>query len=307
MAVRPENGTSYDGTTALNNKYTYCGNNPINDCDPSGNITLPQLMTRIAIGTEVSATVRMLMGGALGAISGGADAYLRGERASTIAGSALTGGGFGALAGLVPVSFWATKFGKAVLLSGAGIAGWQVGEAINEENYALAVVRGIPVFASGALTRLFGGTIERLAFNRFLYARPADEQPGIIAAYWQMRRLGYQLVGADLRYRGSQGVDMVFMRNGEYAIVEAKTGQLFWNGMPRLRPDAKGLVQATPAWNADRLRNYLRFGDGEHNALAQTLLSESDAGRLRSFAAFYGEGKLYEIPSRFPQAQATSH
>ena len=56
-----------------------------------------------------------------------------------------------------------------------------------------------------------------------------------------MKGLGYQLEDVSLKYRGNQGLDLVFSKEGQYAIVEAKHG----NYLSSLETYKGGLRQVT--------------------------------------------------------------
>ena len=71
-----------------------------------------------------------------------------------------------------------------------------------------------------------------------------------------------------------------------------------------LRVYAGNLRQGSDVYNIDRLRRYLRFGEGTHDAFVKRLLNEAAAGRLESFAAFYRSGTLYELPLTWPTVPA---
>ncbi len=79
--------TQQDPANSGNNFYNYCGNDPVNKTDPSGNIAL--------------FVVTALAGMAIGAIVGGVNAYNKGESIlKGVLGGAVIGAAIGALAGL---------------------------------------------------------------------------------------------------------------------------------------------------------------------------------------------------------------
>lgn len=109
-----------------------------------------------------------------------------------------------------------------------------------------------------------------------------------------MRRLGYQLENASLKYRGNQGLDLVFSSQGRYAVVEAKHG----SSLSSLKTYSGNLRQGSNNYNVSRLQRYLDFGDGKHDALVNQMLNEAAKGRLESFATFYRGGRTFQLPTQ---------
>ena len=149
----------------------------------------------------------------------------------------------------------------------------------------------IPKFAR------YGGYGQRQAlFNRIRETGSISEAKGVVHAFREMQRLGYSLEDVSLHYSGNKGLDLVFSRAGRYAIVEAKHGSYLsslktWGG----------LRQGSGPYNVSRLQRYLRYGDGTHNVMVNTLRAEAAAGRLESFATFYRSGRIYELPTGWPR------
>lgn len=108
-----------------------------------------------------------------------------------------------------------------------------------------------------------------------------SEAKGIIYAFREMKTLGYRLEDVSLKYRGSQGVDLVFSKQGQYAITEAKhSGSL------------------------SRVERYIQDGDGTQTALANRLLDQAYSGQLESFATLYRSRTTYELPIGWPTVTA---
>jgi len=119
-------------------KYTYCGNNPIGASDPSGNLSLTEVMGAQTIGL----TVRFSFATMVGTISG-AFATLDAEIASNfqatpaqLAQAAAIGFGTGFVFG-----FAATYAPATVTAIGMGIGGYQVISTALQGNVALTIFR----------------------------------------------------------------------------------------------------------------------------------------------------------------------
>jgi RHS repeat-associated protein len=144
----------------------------------------------------------------------------------------------------------------------------------------------------------YGGAAQRQALtNRVAESKTLSEAKGVVYATREMRRLGYDMVDANLQYRGNQGIDLVFEKNGSYAITEAKHS----GGLASLSTDKSGLRQGSLDYNISRLRRYVKFGNGTYKALANTLLGEAYAGTLESFASLYRSQRMFELPAGWPE------
>ena len=142
-------GFSSDPTSL--HKYTYCGNNPINAFDPSGNVeaTVAGESAEMSIGSIVQATVsqifKQVMGSVYGRIAVGGwlgyfDAKLNGQDPATGALiGALSFAGFGA----VPQAFWATSVGRAIIFEFLALGAEGVEQSIREHHYWGAGLRSI--------------------------------------------------------------------------------------------------------------------------------------------------------------------
>jgi RHS repeat-associated protein len=166
----------------------------------------------------------------------------------------------------------------------------------------------------GLLSRLGGGPVTSMMraggpatsvaaqrqalLNHVRNAGSLSEAKGIVFTARQMQARGYQLLDANLTYRGRQGIDLVFRKGNRYAVAEAKAGA-GGGRFTRLATDRRGLQQGSRRWIEDRLSQYIETG-GIHSALAQRLLAEHGAGRLRSFAGFYGNRRLIQLPQKLP-------
>jgi hypothetical protein len=129
-------------------------------------------------------------------------------------------------------------------------------------------------------------------------ARTLSEAKGIVNAAREGDRLGFELLDASLSYRGNQGIDLVFRhgQTGRFAIWEAKHG----TGLGSLRTYS-GLRQGSRAYNESRLNRYLRYGDGQHDALANNLLNGLRNGQVDSYASFYRGRSTYLLPNGWPK------
>jgi hypothetical protein len=111
-----------------------------------------------------------------------------------------------------------------------------------------------------------------------------------------MERLGYTLDDVSLSYSNGNGLDLIFSKGLGNAILEAKHA----GGLNRLVTDTNGLRQGSNAYNASRLQRYLKYGDGTNDALANSLLRQSNAGQLESFTSSYRAGTLKQLPLNWP-------
>jgi RHS repeat-associated protein len=146
----------------------------------------------------------------------------------------------------------------------------------------------------------YGGSQQRQALaNLVSDATSLREAKGLVYGFREMRRLGYSLEDISLAYRGRQGVDAVYSKGGQYAILESKAGS--W--LSSLRTYS-GLRQGSMEYNQSRLQRYMRWGDGTNNQLAEVLLDEAGIGQLKSFASFYRSRRLYELPLGWPDVGA---
>lgn len=112
-----------------------------------------------------------------------------------------------------------------------------------------------------------------------------------------MKGLGYQLENASLKYRGNQGLGLIFSKDGQCAIVEAKHGR----NLSSLETYKGGLRQGSLEYNISRLGRYVRWGDGENLDLANNLLDAAYSGRLESFTTLYRGKSTYELPIGWPK------
>jgi hypothetical protein len=135
--------------------------------------------------------------------------------------------------------------------------------------------------------------------NRVAETGSLSEAKGVVHAFREMKRIGYQLEDVSLAYRGRQGVDLVFSRGSRHAVVEAKHGPY----LSSLKTYS-GLRQGSLQYNISRLQRYVQYGDGTHNTLANQLLREARTGQLDSFGAFYRSGRLLELPTAWPNIPA---
>ncbi len=118
-------------------KYTYCGNNPVNAWDPSGQVSLGEVMTSAAIGAG------------LGTFWGFLDTYVASDGNANweqLGQGAITGAAMGAGFGLL------APFLAPELLAGVagGFGGYSVGDAINQDNWKLALFRALSLGLAGA-------------------------------------------------------------------------------------------------------------------------------------------------------------
>ncbi len=133
--------------------------------------------------------------------------------------------------------------------------------------------------------------------NMINRAQTHREAQGIVHAFQQMRRIGYDLENVSLHYRGNQGLDLIFRTaTGEialvnYAVVEAKHGK----GIESLSKDKRGRVQGSQDYNLDRLNQYLKTNDIAHAGIAGKLRKLARAGKLDSFVALHGSSSLWRL------------
>lgn len=78
-----------------------------------------------------------------------------------------------------------------------------------------------------------------------------------------------------------------------HAVLETRAGKGY-STLRGLDEDTVGFIQATELWNQHRLSEFLKRNPG--NTVALNLLAESRAGRLRSFASFLRNDRLFLIP-----------
>jgi hypothetical protein len=127
-----------------------------------------------------------------------------------------------------------------------------------------------------------------------------SEAKGVVYAFKQADRLGFDLVDASLQYRGGQGLDLIFQSRttAQFVTWEAKGG-FTQKGLSALATDTRFLTQGSAAYNLDRLNNYLRFGDGANNGVANALSNQAQsAAGLPSYASFYGGRSTYLLPDQ---------
>jgi YD repeat-containing protein len=140
------------------------------------------------------------------------------------------------------------------------------------------------------------GSAREILLKRVGETRTLSEAKGVVYGTREMERLGYTLDDVSLSYGNANGLDLLFSNEANYAVLEAKHA----GGINRLITDASGLRQGSNAYNVSRLERYIEFGDGTHDALANTLLREANAGRLESFTSSYRAGKIQQLPLNWP-------
>jgi len=106
-----------------------------------------------------------------------------------------------------------------------------------------------------------------------------------------------------LGYGGGSGhgIDLVFAKGPDFAVVEAKAG----TGLGRLKTYS-GIRQGSLAYNMDRLQQYIDR-DLPNRAFAEMLYDRAARGDLLSYATFYRGGKVYELPPGWPGVPAVRH
>jgi RHS repeat-associated protein len=175
-------------------KYTYCGNNPVNCLDPSGNTPLSSQVIATAISTTVRAmVVRAFLGSVAGAYVGFHvgfyDAITHGESdpdrildhmIGGAVGGAIVGGSYGAISAL-PAP-WSKILGTGLTAYLLGLGAQDTGTSLGEGHYVGGVFRSVLLafgvrFTSKGLTEVYG------AYYRFRairggakYARPITIQ-----------------------------------------------------------------------------------------------------------------------------------
>ncbi len=140
-------GSGSDPSTL--HKYTYCGNNPVNAWDPSGNSILGESQ----IASTLSVKARFLLAGVNGVTGGlmsSLDTYVArdgqvsaGELGLAFADGYKWGFIFGLAAPILP------KFTAGV---GGFMAGWGIGSAIYDENSKLALFRALTFGLSASVS-----------------------------------------------------------------------------------------------------------------------------------------------------------
>lgn len=148
------------------------------------------------------------------------------------------------------------------------------------------------------LAERYGSPAQRdVLLNQIGEASTLSEAKGVVYAFREMKRLGFQLEDISLKYRGNQGLDLTFSKGSQYAIVEAKHGKY----LSSLDTYAGGLRQGSVDYNISRLERYLQYGDGKNAAFANRLLTDAYSGKLDSFATFYRGRSIYELPLGWPK------
>ena len=139
--------------------------------------------------------------------------------------------------------------------------------------------------------------------NRVREARSLSEAKGIVYATRQMESRGFRLMDVSLGYGGGSGhgIDLVFAKGPDFAVVEAKAG----TGLGRLKTYS-GIRQGSLAYNMDRLQQYIDR-DLPNRAFAEMLYDRAARGDLLSYATFYRGGKVYELPPGWPGVPAVRH
>jgi RHS repeat-associated protein len=309
------------------NLYHYAGNSPMRYFDPDGLWAMAKL-TRLWLGDSVSqftdAELEEVVGTDRDALYG----------ASYAARNILTGkyGPIGLITGDGLYGHFVSReeFGAEYGVRTDTFA-FALGEAGTEFVVEAAMVVATAGLAApgvvGARAAHTGGTAARTAattartsaqrtalLNRVREVRAAggtlSEAKGVVFTTRAMQSRGYKLLDASLHYgrtpgatgkAAREGIDLVFQKGRRFAVAEAKAGAGAGR-YSRLATDAAGRQQGSRAWNRSRLQRYLARGDGTHNALAQRLLDESQAGRLRSFAGFYGNRRFVQLSHRIPNS-----
>jgi RHS repeat-associated protein len=297
------------------NLFSYAGNNPAAFYDPDGLWAMSKL-TRLVSGDWIDkfsdAEIESVVGTDRDALFG----------ASYEARNILTGkyGAIGLLTGkglyehcVSPEEFgqeYAVNVGSAAFATGRAATAFAAeatmviatvglaAPAVGVSRAGQGVVNTTRVMRS-ANTAARGSPQRQALLNHVRNAGSLSEAKGIVFTARQMQARGYELMNASLTYSGRQGIDLVFRKGTRFAVAEAKAGAGAGR-YTRLAKDVAGNPQGSAAWNQLRLDRYLRYGDGRHNALARQLLAESRADRLRSFAGFYGNRRLVQLPQRKP-------
>jgi hypothetical protein len=109
--------------------------------------------------------------------------------------------------------------------------------------------------------------------NRVSETSSLSEAKGVVYATREMRRLGYELEDVSLHYRGSQGLDLVFSKEGQYAIAEAKHGQY----LSSLETYAGGLRQGSLDYKNGKRGHGKR---GQENGVTRKTGSQGKRGQV---------------------------
>ncbi|CAN7568470.1 Ig-like domain repeat protein [Acidovorax sp. LjRoot129] len=154
---------------------------------------------------------------------------------------------------------------------------------------------------SSQISQRYGSFSQRYSLlNQVAESSTLSEAKGVVYAFREMKRLGFQLEDVSLKYRGNQGLDLVFSNQGKYAIVEAKHGKY----LSSLETYAGGLRQGSVDYNISRLERYVQYGDGKNVTFANRLLNDAYSGQLDSFATMYRGKSLYQLPLGWPKVPA---
>jgi RHS repeat-associated protein len=192
------------------------------------------------------------------------------------------------------LAFWGTPYVAGQVISNAG----RIAERIQ-------ALRGVSQAEAEALPEIclvelrYGGEAQRQALlNRVSETKSLSEAKGLVYAFREMKKLDYRLVNASLHYSGNQGLDLVFFKNGRYAIVESKcTGSI--GNLKQLGQFRQGSYK----YNVNRLERYLLKGNGDYNPLVNNLLEDAGTDNLASYATFYKSRKIYELPKDWPKVK----
>jgi RHS repeat-associated protein len=108
------------------------------------------------------------------------------------------------------------------------------------------------------------------------------ERLGVKHTIRRVEKLGYELEGS-IKYRGNQGIDLVFRRGdtGRLALAEAK----YSGGLGSLAKDTLGIRQGSFRFFETRLERAGRFD----------LLDKLRSGSVDLYGGFYRSGKLYRF------------
>ncbi|GLK50146.1 hypothetical protein GCM10017620_31200 [Brevundimonas intermedia] len=173
----------------------------------------------------------------------------------------------------------------------AGRAG-QAGRLIDGLDGVSDVARAA-TYARGSAERAF--LLEQIRSVRGSGANRLAEQRGIVFGHREASRLGYEPVLTSLHYKGTQGLDGLFVsaETGRFAIWEFKGG-VSQTGLSSLKT-YRGQTQGSQGYIASRIGRYSQ-SSGADASLVVKLNEASELRRIDSFVSFSGSQRTYQLP-----------
>jgi RHS repeat-associated protein len=156
------------------------------------------------------------------------------------------------------------------------------------------VVEDAGAQAAAAARRVRRETIRAALSNERGDLLGKEELAGVKGAIREIERQGFELAGS-IKYRGNQGIDLVFRgvgpNSGKFALAEAKAS----SGLASLALDTRGIRQGSRKFFESRLARARAWGDPAQRPFIRQVYRELKRNNVELFGYFNNGNKLFRF------------